>query len=140
MEIPFVLKMLQLKPRVVHRLPGRVRVHVPALRQVTVEFQSIVDVLVGKFSLPAGIEKVTINYITGNLLIFYDQNRIQEKAVLEWLSDLSVITGKIWVRFKHSANGNGKIIVENLFQFFSESSKNGNILDKNFIIPEYVWN
>jgi hypothetical protein len=140
MELSLVLKMLHLKPRVVHRLPGRVRVHIPALRQVTLAFQTIVDVLVTKFSLPTGIENVKINYITGNLLILYDHKCIQEKDVLSWLSDLSLITGKIWIRFKNSANGNGKLITENLLQFFSESSKSGNVLDKNFIIPDYVWN
>jgi hypothetical protein len=140
MEIPFVLRMLQLKPRIVHRIPGRLRVHIPALRQVSVDFQNIVDVLVTKFSLPKGIQDVTTNYITGNLLIFYDHTIVQEKAVLEWLSDLSVITGRIWIQFKNSTNGNAKEVGENLLQYFVKASKNGNILDKNFIIPEYVWN
>ena len=140
MEIPFVLRMLQLKPRVVHRIPGRLRVHIPALRQVSVDFQNIVDVLVTKFSFPKGIQDVTTNYITGNLLIFYDHTIVKEKAVLEWLSDLSVITGRIWIQFKNSTNGNAKEVGENLLQYFVKASKNGNILDKNFIIPEYVWN
>ena len=140
MDVPFILKILHLKPRVVHRLPGRIRVHIPALRQVTDEFQTVVNVLLTKFTLPGGIEKVTINFITGNLLIHYDHRSVQEKVVLEWLSDLSEITGEIWLRFKNSTNGNGKEIADNLLHFFTDASVNGNILDKNFIIPEYVWN
>ena len=104
------------------------------------DFQNIVDVLVTKFSLPKGIQDVTTNYITGNLLIFYDHTIVQEKAVLEWLSDWSVITGRIWIQFKNSTNGNANEVGENLLQYFVKASKNGNILDKNFIIPEYVWN
>jgi hypothetical protein len=140
MEIPFVLRMLHLKPRVVHRIPGRLRVHIPALRQVSEEFQNIVDVLVTKFSFPTGIEQVSTNYITGNLLILYDHTSAEEKAVLEWLSDLSMITGQIWIRFKNSTNGEVKEVGENLLHYFIKASKNGNILDKNFIIPDYVWN
>ena len=60
--------------------------------------------------------------------------------VLEWLADLSVITEQIWGQFKNSTNGNSKKIGDNLLQYFEEASKNGNILDKNLDIPEYVWN
>ena len=63
-----IFRLIQLKFRVVHRLPGRLRVHVPALRQISTQFQNIVDVLINKFSYPVGIQDVGINYITGNLL------------------------------------------------------------------------
>ena len=140
MDIPLVLRLLHLKPRVVHKIPGRLRVHIPALRHVSTEFQSIVDVLISKFSYPDGIEKVTANYITGNLLILYNKNVIQESDVLIWLSDLSEITGQIWIKFRNSTNGNSEEVGKNLLNFFVKESKNGNILDKNFIIPDYVWN
>jgi len=140
MGIPFVIKMLHLKPRVVHRLPGRMRVHIPALRQVSLEFQEIVDVLLTGFMYPEGIQKVTINYITGNLLILYDHQFIQEKSVLDWLAELSKITGQIWMRFKNAVNGNAQKIGENLLHYFAEASKNRTILDKNFNIPDHVWN
>lgn len=139
MKIPFVLKLLHLKPRVVHRLPGRVRVHIPALRDIFVDIQKIVDVLLTKFTFPVGINDVSINYITGNLLIHYDENIIHEKSVLDWLNDLSAITGQIWVRFTNFSNGNANKTGKNLLTYFLEASKNGNILDKNFIIPDYVW-
>jgi len=124
---------------VVHRLPGRVRVHIPALRQISTDFQKIVDALLTKFSFPESIEEVTINYITGNLLIHYDKNRIAEKDVLAWLIDLSTITGEIWLRFSDSSNGDVEKTGNNLLHYFLKASKNGNILDKNFIIPNYVW-
>lgn len=139
MKIPFILKLLHLKPRVVHRLPGRVRVHIPALRNISSDFQKLVDVLLTKFSFPDGIGKVTINYITGNLLILYDEKCIQERSVLDWLNDLAVITSQIWIRFSNSTNGNAGITAKNLLNYFLEASNNGNILDKNFIIPDYVW-
>ena len=139
MKIPFVLKLLHLKPRVVHRLPGRVRVHIPAMRNISSDFQKLLDVLLTKFSFPDGIEKVTINYITGNLLILYDEKCIQERTVLDWLNDLAVITGQIWIRFSNSTNGDAGKTSKNLLKYFLEASNNGNILDKNFIIPDYVW-
>jgi hypothetical protein len=115
-------------------------VHIPALRQVSMAFQDIVDVLLKDFMYPAGIQKVTINYITGNLLILYENEVIQEKRVLDWLSELATITGQIWLRFKNDVNGNAQKIGKNLLHFFTEASKNGIILDKNFKIPDYVWN
>jgi len=139
MKIPFVLKLLHLKPRVVHRLPGRVRVHIPALRQISADFQKIVDVMLTKYSFPVGINDVSINFISGNLLVHYDENIIQEKSVLDWLNDLSAITGQIWVRFSNFSNGDANETGKNLLNYFLESSKCRNILDKNFIIPDYVW-
>lgn len=139
MKIPFVLKLLHLKPRVVHRLPGRVRVHIPALRQISADFQKIVDVMLTKYSFPVGINDVSVNFISGNLLVHYDENIIQEKSVLDWLNDLSAITGQIWIRFSNFSNGNANETGKNLLNYFLESSKSRNILDKNFIIPDYVW-
>jgi hypothetical protein len=115
-------------------------VHIPALRQISTQFQDIIDVLIIKFSYPVGIQDVGINYITGNLLIHYDHQSSSEKAILAWLSDLSMITERIWYQFRDAANGNADEISENLLQYFIEVSKNGNILDKNLIIPDYVWN
>ena len=139
MKIPFVLKILHLKPRVVHRLPGRVRIHIPALRQISADFQKIVNVLLTKFSFPVGISEVTVNFITGNILIHYDENIIRENSVMDWLNDLSAITGQIWVRFSQFTNGDAHETSNNLLNYFIEASKNGNILDKNFTIPDYVW-
>jgi len=139
MKIPFVLKLLHLKPRVVHRLPGRVRVHIPALRQISADFQKIVNVMLTKYSFPVGINDVSVNFISGNLLVHYDENIIQEKSVLDWLNDLSAITGQIWIRFSNFSNGNANETGKNLLIYFLESSKSRNILDKNFIIPDYVW-
>ena len=86
---------LQLRPRVIHRLPGRLRVHVPALRRVAVAFRELVDSLLVGFALPEGLHSVEVSYATGNLLIRYGCERIGEKEVLDWLLAVRRVVGQV---------------------------------------------
>lgn len=130
---------IQSRPRVIHRLPGRLRVHIPVIRQVTAEFQNISDHLLKKINLPEGIMSTDINYITGNVLVYYNADSIYENEVLNWIQDLKKIALDISSRLAILSDAEAEMRGKRLIEYFKEISKNGNILDKHFKIPEYVW-
>ncbi len=67
---------------VVHRLPGRLRLHVPLLRHVPDEWLGLVDLCERVLRMPPGIQRVRLEPRTGNALVEYDAGALQEDDVL----------------------------------------------------------
>lgn len=75
--------------KVVHSIPGRLRLFVPNLSNVPEELKKYDDE-VKKFILSKkGIKSVEYSYITNKILLYYDLNLISEKEILEWMN-------KVW--------------------------------------------
>ena len=75
--------------KVVHSIPGRLRLFVPNLSNVPEELKKYDDE-VKKFILSKkGIKSVEYSYITNKILLYYDPNLISEKEILEWMN-------KVW--------------------------------------------
>ena len=130
---------LQLRPRVIHRLPGRMRVHVPALRRVTAHFRELADSLLVGFALPEGIHSAQASYTTGNLLILYDHGRISEEEVLDWLLAVKKTVGQVLERFADMDAGKTERVGERLLDFFRAESRHGTRIDRDFAIPDEIW-
>jgi hypothetical protein len=79
---------VMLNPRVVHSLPGRLRIHIPALRRVTDNWQLEEDSVARLVNTLPGIHSVSVSYITGNLLIQYNQDRITEEKLIAWIQKI----------------------------------------------------
>jgi hypothetical protein len=129
----------KLRPRIVHQLPGRLRIHIPALLDASKEFQRKADPLVKLFSLPEGIETVAINYITGNMLIFYNIKTISEKEVFEWILQLKYVTIEILKGLSKIHNGKLPVVTERLMNFMDEVIKTNVVVNKEINIPADVW-
>lgn len=75
--------------KVVHSIPGRLRLFVPNLSNVPEELKKYDDE-VKKFVLSKkGIKSVEYSYITNKILLYYDPNLISENEILEWMN-------KVW--------------------------------------------
>lgn len=75
--------------KVVHSIPGRLRLFVPNLSKVPEELKKY-DNEVKKLTLSKkGIKSVEYSYITNKILLYYDPNLISEKEILEWMN-------KVW--------------------------------------------
>lgn len=75
--------------KVVHSIPGRLRLFVPNLSNVPEELKKYDDE-VKKFILSKkGIKSIEYSYITNKILLYYDPNLISEKEILEWMN-------KVW--------------------------------------------
>ena len=72
--------------RVVHSIPGRLRLFVPNLSKIPEELKKY-DEEVKKIILSKkGIKSVEYSYITNKILIYYNINLISEKEILEWIN------------------------------------------------------
>ncbi len=69
--------------KVVHRLPGRVRIHIPLLSHASQRWANQLHLLEKILSVPRGIKQVDIEPRTGNILIVYDPDMLNEEEILE---------------------------------------------------------
>lgn len=91
----------ELNPRVMHRLPGRVRLHLPALKRLA-SFQGDITKAVADFlALPDGIEAVSADTRSGSVLICYQSQAINESEVLERVRSLSRRVRQQWPRLQN---------------------------------------
>lgn len=82
------------RPRVVHRLPGRLRIHIPLLRRVPPEHSGAVAFVARMLEVPEGIVSVSPCLTTANVLIRYDSDRISDDDILRFLRAVTQLAVK----------------------------------------------
>ena len=75
--------------KVVHSIPGRLRLFVPNLSKVQEELKKYDNEVKKLILSKKGIKSVEYSYITNKILLYYDPNLISEKEILEWMN-------KVW--------------------------------------------
>ena len=80
------LKMQGIK--VIHSLPGRLRLQVPGLSSVPAHYYFLEEEFVEAFNTLPGIEKIELNTVSGRALIIYDYQRFADQDVLGWIRRL----------------------------------------------------
>lgn len=83
-----IVRWLAGKPKVIHRLPGRVRIHIGILRRLPQRYHPLAAGLAPLLSLPEGILDADVQLATGNVLIRYDPGRISERQVVGFVRRL----------------------------------------------------
>ena len=74
--------------RVVHRLPGRVRIHFPALERLSPRWQRYSAPVAELIKIKQGIQNINIQPETGNVLITYTADTLDEKDIFNWLESM----------------------------------------------------
>ena len=75
--------------KVVHSIPGRLRLFVPNLSKVPEELKKYDNEVKKLILSKKGIKSAEYSYITNKILLYYDPNLISEKEILEWMN-------KVW--------------------------------------------
>ena len=83
------------KVKVVHSIPGRIRLLIPSLDKFPEQMKKYEHYITAIIKLKDGIKSVEYSYLTSKILIEYDKDKLKEQNIVDWLN-------KIW-----------KIIVDN---------------------------
>jgi len=78
----------ELRPKVVHRLPGRLRLRIAALRRLQHNDLDVTEYLSEYLALPAGIESVSVDARTGSVLLCYRPDQLLDTDVLAYVDSL----------------------------------------------------
>jgi hypothetical protein len=76
--------------KVVHHLPGRLRLHIPLLERLSSEWRCYQSDLVEIIKLNKGIVDIEMSIISGRVLIYYHPDRTSKSQILQWVKDLAL--------------------------------------------------
>ena len=74
--------------RIAHRLPGRIRIHIPVLEKLPEDWWIFLKPSAEIIRMGKGINTAGIQPITGSVLIDYDPKEMDEAGILKWLETL----------------------------------------------------
>lgn len=81
--------LLLAKPRVVHSLPGRLRLSVPLLKQLDSNYHDSTKLLSALLEGVEGIENVSANRMSATILLHYDVKAVSREEILSFISNMS---------------------------------------------------
>lgn len=123
-------------PRVVHSLPGRLRVHVPALCHLPEDMKPLVGHFEKILKVSSTIEKATLNLRSGNILVCYCQESAKEKDVLSFLSRMLKLLSMNKERFTGQVRDLDSIVTNICSHLEGTMSPNLYFSEE---VPEDVW-
>lgn len=71
--------------RTVHRLAGRLRIHIPLLEKVDSKWHAYTGLVADVVKIKNGIKDVQIQPISGRVLIFYEPEKTNEMEIKKWI-------------------------------------------------------
>jgi hypothetical protein len=71
--------------KIKHRIPGRVRLHIPALEKLPKDWHSLANIVQDLITLKSGIKKASIVPQSGTIVLHYSPDSVCERDVLNWL-------------------------------------------------------
>lgn len=89
------------KIKVVHSIPGRLRLYIPGMEKVPNEMRKYDYYTTNLIKLHNGIEDISYSYITGKILLTYDVKKQTKKKLLTGL----ILYGKKLLKMKKSMKG-----------------------------------
>jgi hypothetical protein len=75
----------EMVPTVVHSLPGRVRLRIPALTRIPPEHHPAVEARLHGARLPVGLVELQVRVLSGSVLVRYDPDDHDESTVVAWV-------------------------------------------------------
>jgi hypothetical protein len=131
-------KVLFNRPKVVHRLPGRLRVHVPLLQKLPMGQQHLADRVASLVSVPDEIESASANLMTGNALICFDPATVSETDLLDYLRGMFEIFVRNRASFEEIATEGDDEAFEKLEQVIRGAVSPRLKLDPRLVLEKHV--
>lgn len=128
-----------LHPRIVHQLPGRLRVHIPALLHISSFQKEFEELLTRLLLLPKGIKKAKVQCLTGNVLIEYEDQVLSEKEILRWIRQIGNVLIKEQNNFLNTSAEKMPVVIDRIIEIIQKSIRYRLDLLKEIVIPNDVW-
>lgn len=74
------------KIKVIHSIPGRLRLSVPYLADVPENMRKYDHYTTSLIKLEEGVESVSYSYVTGKVLLTYNPEKTDEKKIVNWIN------------------------------------------------------
>lgn len=103
MNFEHLLFKVLLRFKVVHSIPGRIRIHIPMSRKIPAEWKQSLENL-DQLKELKGIREVSFSVVTGNALIYYDPTMTSEKEIIDALRQIAKVLNNHRLELSQRAN------------------------------------
>jgi len=138
-DIVLQLRSLLLRPRIVHRLPGRLRLYLPALKQIDHVQREWAFVWRDLLGGTAEIESVEVNLTTGSVLIRYHPDQLTETELLAFLRAVNRLALQHWDRLAATPPAELPEVLQRLVCAIRAGIRHRLALDDKLEISTDVW-
>lgn len=128
-----------LKPRVVHSIPGRLRLHSPLLKRARLENKEWVTLVSELINIPDGIDEVKTSVTTGSILLQYDSKKLTETEIVSFISSLTKIFQTHRQEFERLFEEHPSVIKDRLRSWLQNALSHRLHLDEQLRIPTDVF-
>lgn len=128
-----------LRPTVVHRLPGRLRLRIGALKRLSPQQRELTSAWQEILAIPPQIESVDVNHTSGSVLIRYEQTAISEREVLAFLADVNQFILRHWDRLTAMPESQLPKTLRRLQREVRHALRQRPTLGKDFEVSDDVW-
>ncbi len=88
MKVEDLIFKVLLRFKVVHSIPGRIRIHIPMSQKIPLEWKQSLENL-DRLKTLEGIREVSFSMVTGNALIHYDSQKVTEEEIIDTLRQIA---------------------------------------------------
>ena len=112
-----------IKFKVVHSIPGRLRLKVNNASKIPQEAKEYDKYVVQGLKMLDGIKDVEFNYITGSVVITYDTKKTYEEKIVKWINKLIYIVLGYFKLIEENVQDNLEFVIDTLEQKLNEAIK-----------------
>ncbi len=139
MGIVDILVKHKFKIHILHRLEGRLRIHIPILMMVKDSSIVAVEEINELLFLVPGVNSMEPNFITGNVLIQYNSDELSESTITKCFE---VIVETIFLyreRLSRLSSTEGDKFAQKLKQYLQNNSLDLRNIKGAVVIPDELW-
>jgi hypothetical protein len=137
--VVFQLRSWLLRPRIVHQLPGRLRLSLPALKHLDHAQRQWAFLWRDLLGSPAEIQAVEVNLTTGSVLIRYHADQLTETELLAFLRAVNRLALQHWDRLAATPPAELPHVLRRLVRAIRAGTRHRLVLDEKLEIAEDVW-
>ena len=112
-----------IKFKVVHSIPGRLRLKVNNAAKIPQEAKEYDKYVVQGLKMLDGIKDVEFNYITGSVVITYDTKKTYEEKIVKWINKVIDIVLGDFKLIEENGQDNLEFVIDTLEQKLNEAIK-----------------
>ena len=112
-----------IKFKVVHSIPGRLRLKVNNASKIPQEAKEYDKYVVQGLKMLDGIKDLEFNYITGSVVITYDTKKTYEEKIVKWINKVIDIVLGDFKLIEENGQDNLEFVIDTLEQKLSEAIK-----------------
>jgi hypothetical protein len=128
-----------LRPRVAHRLPGRLRLRIPALKRLPEDDGRPERMLQRLMQIADGVTDVRLDRHTGSVLVQYDDKLTGDDDIVAYLSGVMALVRKHFDQFSHVPPDRRDALADRLEAWLRTVAHRRAFLHHKLTIPDDVW-